>query len=132
MHILFCLGSGSTYNPYKSHPSNLQLLRARQGFKEKIRTVQMALMRGVIDYQSVALICSAALFEELTSGWAAGIEVLDQAFALVLPGIFPVHLLTSCRVSILYDSSILLHPVGHILSSSTLQKGCLLNSLLFM
>ncbi|KAM1938381.1 hypothetical protein FF1_015989 [Malus domestica] len=85
MHILFCLGSGSTYSPYKSHPSNLQLMRARQGFKEKIRTVQMALMRGVIDDQSVALICSAALFEELTSGWAAGIEVLDQAFALVLP-----------------------------------------------
>ncbi|CAL9031771.1 unnamed protein product [Prunus brigantina] len=85
MHILFCLGSGVTYSPYKSQPSNLQLLRARQGFKERIRTVQMAWVRGVIDDQSVALICSAALFEELTSGWAAGIEVLDQAFSMVLP-----------------------------------------------
>ncbi|XP_020419687.1 protein NRDE2 homolog isoform X2 [Prunus persica] len=87
MHILFCLGSGVTYSPYKSQPSNLQLLRARQGFKERIRTVQMAWVRGVIDDQSVALICSAALFEELTSGWAAGIEVLDQAFSMVLPGV---------------------------------------------
>ncbi|XP_008240390.1 PREDICTED: protein NRDE2 homolog [Prunus mume] len=85
MHILFCLGSGVTYSPYKSQPSNLQLLRARQGFKERIRTVQMAWVRGVIDDQSVALISSAALFEELTSGWAAGIEVLDQAFSMVLP-----------------------------------------------
>lgn len=93
MHILFCLGSGVTYSPYKSQPSNLQLLRARQGFKERIRTVQMAWVRGVIDDQSVALICSAALFEELTSGWAAGIEVLDQAFSMVLPGIFLEHLI---------------------------------------
>ena len=43
-------------------------------------------MRGVIDDQSISLVCSAALFEELTSGWRAGIEVLDQAFSMVLPG----------------------------------------------
>lgn len=95
MHILSFLGSGVTYSPFKCQPSNLQLLRARQGFKERIRTVQMAWVRGVIDDQSAALICCAALFEELTSGWALGIEVLDQAFAMVLPGTFPVHLLLS-------------------------------------
>ena len=42
--------------------------------------------RGIINDQSVALICSAALFEELTTGWDAGIEVLNQAFSMVLPG----------------------------------------------
>lgn len=99
MHILSCLGSGVTYSPFKCQPSNLQLLRARQGFKERIRTVQMAWVRGVIDDQSAALICCAALFEELTSGWALGIEVLDQAFTMVLPGSFPVHLLLSSFVT---------------------------------
>lgn len=86
LHILSCLGSGATYSPFKCQPSNLQLLRAHQGFKEKIRTVRSAWVRGHIDDQSIALICSAALFEELATGWAAGIEVLDQAFAVVLPG----------------------------------------------
>ncbi|KAI9087387.1 hypothetical protein K1719_030707 [Acacia pycnantha] len=38
MHILSCLGSGTKYSPYKGQPSSLQLLRARQGFKEKTRT----------------------------------------------------------------------------------------------
>ncbi|XP_050258228.1 uncharacterized protein LOC126703307 isoform X3 [Quercus robur] len=85
LHILSCLGSGETYSPFKSQPSSLKLLRAHQGFKERIRTVRSAWVRGLIDDQSVALICSVALFEELTSGWAAGIEVLDQAFATVLP-----------------------------------------------
>lgn len=88
LHILSCLGSGVAYGPFKSKPSSVQLLRAHQGFKERMRTVRSAWMHGVIDDQSVALICSAALFEELTTGWAAGIEVLNQAFAMVLPGIF--------------------------------------------
>ena len=86
MHILSCLGSGETYVPFKGQPSSLQLLRAHQGFKEKIRAVRSAWIRGVIDDQSVSVVCSAALFEELTSGWMAGIQVLDQAFAMVLPG----------------------------------------------
>ncbi|XP_028805517.1 protein NRDE2 homolog [Neltuma alba] len=85
MHILSCLGSGTKYSPYKSQPSSLQLLRARQGFKEKTRTVRSSWVRGVINDQSVALICSAALLEELTSGWDAVVEVFDQAFAMVLP-----------------------------------------------
>ncbi|XP_027358649.1 protein NRDE2 homolog isoform X2 [Abrus precatorius] len=85
IHILSCLGSGTKYNPFKSQASSLQLLRAHQGFKEKLRTVWSSWVRGIINDQSVALICSAALFEELTTGWDAGIEVLDQAFSMVLP-----------------------------------------------
>ncbi|KAL5545147.1 hypothetical protein UlMin_008931 [Ulmus minor] len=85
MHILSCLGNGAAYGTFKGQPSSLQLLRAHQGFKEKLRTVRSSWVRGVIDDQSVSLVCSAALFEELTSGRKAGIEVLDQAFAMVLP-----------------------------------------------
>lgn len=87
-HILSCLGSDETYGPFKGQPSSLQVLRAHQGFKEKIKTVKSTWLRGVIDDQSISLVCSAALFEELTSGWRAGIEVLDQAFAMVLPGMY--------------------------------------------
>ncbi|XP_060964582.1 uncharacterized protein LOC133033621 isoform X2 [Cannabis sativa] len=85
IHILSCLGSGETYAPFKGQSSSMQLLRAHQGFKEKIRTVESAWVRGTIDDQSVSLLCSAAFFEELTSGWRVGIEVLDQAFTMVLP-----------------------------------------------
>ncbi|EXB80264.1 hypothetical protein L484_025118 [Morus notabilis] len=86
VHILSCLGSGEPYSPFKSQVSSVQLLRAHQGFTQKIGTVRSAWVRGIIDDQSVSLVCSAALFEELTSGWTAGIQILDQAFAMVLPG----------------------------------------------
>ncbi|KAG2385066.1 uncharacterized protein HKW66_Vig0121580 [Vigna angularis] len=85
IHILSCLGSGTKYIPFKSQASGVQLLRAHQGFKEKLRTVWSSWVRGIINDQSVALICSAALFEELTTGWDAGIGVLNQAFSMVLP-----------------------------------------------
>ncbi|XP_024023482.1 protein NRDE2 homolog [Morus notabilis] len=85
VHILSCLGSGEPYSPFKSQVSSVQLLRAHQGFTQKIGTVRSAWVRGIIDDQSVSLVCSAALFEELTSGWTAGIQILDQAFAMVLP-----------------------------------------------
>ncbi|XP_061356034.1 uncharacterized protein LOC133300491 isoform X2 [Gastrolobium bilobum] len=85
IHILSCLGSRTKYSPFKSQASSMQLLRAHQGFKEKLRTVRSSWVHGIINDQSVALICSTALFEELTTGWDAGIEVLDQAFAMVLP-----------------------------------------------
>ncbi|GLU18411.1 hypothetical protein SLE2022_347150 [Rubroshorea leprosula] len=85
VHILSCFGSGATYSPYKCHPSSMQLLRAHQGFKEKMKTVRSQWVRGIVDDQSIALVCSAALFEELTTGWATGIEILDQAFSMVLP-----------------------------------------------
>ncbi|KAJ7975310.1 protein NRDE2-like isoform X1 [Quillaja saponaria] len=86
IHILSCLGSGVKFSPYKCQPSSLQLLRAHQGFKEKIRILRSTWARGVVDDQSVALVCSAALYEELTSGWAMGVEVMNQAFEMVLPG----------------------------------------------
>ncbi|XP_022923904.1 protein NRDE2 homolog isoform X5 [Cucurbita moschata] len=85
VHILSCLGNGDSYSPFKCQPSSLQLLRAHQGFKEKIRAVRSTWLHGVIDDSSVALISSAALFEELTTGYNAGLEVLDQAFNMVLP-----------------------------------------------
>ncbi|WCJ42165.1 Nuclear exosome regulator NRDE2 [Euphorbia peplus] len=85
LHILSCLGSGAKYHPFECKPSSLQLLRAHQGFKEKIRTVQSAWMRGVINDHSIALTCSAVLFEELTTGWEAGVQMLDEAFNMVLP-----------------------------------------------
>ncbi|KAK9278602.1 hypothetical protein L1049_028175 [Liquidambar formosana] len=85
VHILSCLGSGVTYSPFQCQPSSMQLLRAHQGYKERIRMLRSAWARGVIDDHSIALICSAALFEELITGGAAGVEVLDQAFTMVLP-----------------------------------------------
>ncbi|XWS50891.1 hypothetical protein CRYUN_Cryun12cG0128900 [Craigia yunnanensis] len=85
MHILSCLGSGVTYSPFKCHPSSLQLLRARQGFKEKINTLKSKWVRGFVDDHSIALVCAAALFEELAAGWAAGIEIIDHVFSMVLP-----------------------------------------------
>ncbi|XVF09402.1 hypothetical protein REPUB_Repub07fG0089400 [Reevesia pubescens] len=85
MHILSCLGSGATYSPFKCHPSSLQILRARQGFKEKINTLRSKWMQGFVDDQSISLVCAAALFEELAAGWAAGIDIIDHVFTMVLP-----------------------------------------------
>ncbi|KAF5186916.1 Nrde2-like protein [Thalictrum thalictroides] len=85
LHILSCLGSGVKYSVFKCQPSSPQLLRARQGFKERIRTLRATWARGEIRDESVAFICSAALFEDLTSGQAAGIGVIEEAFSMVLP-----------------------------------------------
>ncbi|EPS73922.1 hypothetical protein M569_00833, partial [Genlisea aurea] len=85
VHILSCLGSGERYYPYKTPPSSLQRLRARQGFKDHLRLLRSTWSRGSTDDRSAALICSAALFEGLTSGWASGLEILQQSFSMVLP-----------------------------------------------
>ncbi|KAL0356390.1 UNVERIFIED_CONTAM: hypothetical protein Sradi_4085900 [Sesamum radiatum] len=85
MHILCCLGSGARYTPFKGQPSSLQQLRARQGFKDRIKMLSTSWARGIIDDHSAALICSAALFEELTSGWASALEILEHSFTMVLP-----------------------------------------------
>ncbi|XP_011072028.1 protein NRDE2 homolog [Sesamum indicum] len=85
MHILCCLGSGARYTPFKGQPSSLQQLRARQGFKDRIKMLSTTWARGIIDDHSAALICSAALFEELTSGWASALEILEHSFTMVLP-----------------------------------------------
>ncbi|KAL8153533.1 hypothetical protein V2J09_011293 [Rumex salicifolius] len=84
VHILSCLGSGVSYNPYKCQSSSVQLLRAHQGFKERLRTVQSSWACGLIDYGSVALVCTAALFEELTTGWTSGVKVVSDALSMVL------------------------------------------------
>lgn len=85
MHILSCLGSGTKYSTYKCKSSSLQQLKARQGFKEQVNVLRSLWTRGLINDHSVALICSAALFEEITIGWAEGVQILEQAFTMVLP-----------------------------------------------
>lgn len=86
-HILSCLGSGVKYSSFKGQPPSTQLLRAHQGFKEQIKNLRSAWACGDIRDQSIALICSAALFEELTTGWGAGLTVFEEAFTMALPGI---------------------------------------------
>ena len=86
IHILSCLGNGAKYTPFKGQLSSVQQLRARQGFKDRIRMLSSTWAHGVTDDHSAALICSAALFEELTSGWACALEILENSFTMVLPG----------------------------------------------
>ncbi|KAH9616378.1 hypothetical protein KSS87_013393 [Heliosperma pusillum] len=85
LHILSCLGSGTAYIPYKGRPSSTQLLRAHQGFKERINAIRSSWVREVVSDGSVALVCSAALFEQLMVGWAAGVKMLSDALSMVLP-----------------------------------------------
>lgn len=89
MHILCYLGSGLAYVPYTSQPSSMQILRARQGFREKLKKIQSIWSHGVTDDQSAALVCSAALFEELTNDLSGTVEILEHMFSSVLPGYFP-------------------------------------------
>ncbi|PWA64045.1 hypothetical protein CTI12_AA173800 [Artemisia annua] len=100
LHILSCLGCGIKYSPFKSGPSSLQLLRARQGFKEQVRIIQATWRRGTIDDNSIASICCAALFEEMTTGWEAGIEVLNEALSTVLPGDASIYYMLSPGIAI--------------------------------
>ncbi|ESQ48150.1 hypothetical protein EUTSA_v10019937mg [Eutrema salsugineum] len=86
MHILCYLGSGVAYIPYTSQPSSMQILRARQGFREKLKKIQSTWSHGVTDDQSAALVCSAALFEELTNDLPGAVEILEDMFSSVLPG----------------------------------------------
>ncbi|XP_057545357.1 uncharacterized protein LOC130824389 isoform X2 [Amaranthus tricolor] len=85
LHILSCLGSGIAYTPFKGRPSSTQLLKAHQGFKERIRTIRSSWAHHPINESSIALICSAALFEQLTTGWTSGVEVISDALSMVLP-----------------------------------------------
>ncbi|KAL6583693.1 hypothetical protein OROMI_002982 [Orobanche minor] len=85
VHILSCFGSGTRYTPFKGQPPSLQKLRARQGFKDHMKILSPTWARGMIDDNSTALICAAALFEELTCGWASALEILETSFTMVLP-----------------------------------------------
>lgn len=105
MHILYSFGSGVKYIPFTCQPSSLQQLRARQGFRERIRTIRAMGAHVVTDDRFTALLCSAALFEELTAGWTAASEVYDQAFSMVLPSKL---LLSFYALNIFFFSAIVL------------------------
>ncbi|KAK8952254.1 hypothetical protein KSP39_PZI004633 [Platanthera zijinensis] len=85
VHILSCLGSNVKYSPFLSQPSPLDVLRARQGFKAQVKNLRSAWAHGDVRESSVALICSASLFELLTTGWSAGVEIFEEAFSMALP-----------------------------------------------
>ena len=78
IYILSCLGSNVKYAPFIGPISRPQVLRARQGFKEQIRSLRSAFASGGIKEESVALICSASLFESMTSGYSSGLEVIEE------------------------------------------------------
>ncbi|XP_020090301.1 protein NRDE2 homolog isoform X1 [Ananas comosus] len=86
VYILSCLGSKLKYTPFKNPISGPQVLRARQGFREQIKSLRYLWARGSITKGSVALVCSASLFETLTSGWSAGLEVIEETFSATLSG----------------------------------------------
>lgn len=86
LHILSCLGSNAKYTPFASPVSGPQILRVRQGFKEQIKTLRPEWARGSVKESAVALVCSASLFETITSGFSCGLEVIEEAFSMVLPG----------------------------------------------
>jgi hypothetical protein len=66
------------YTSFGGPISRPLVLRARQGFKEQIRSLRSA--GGSLKEESVALICSASLFESMTSGYSSGLEVIEEAF----------------------------------------------------
>ncbi|CAN6279845.1 unnamed protein product [Urochloa humidicola] len=84
IYILSCLGSNVKYAPFTGPISRPQVLRARQGFKEQIRSLRSAFASGGIKEESVALICSASLFESMTSGYSSGLEVIEETFPMAL------------------------------------------------
>lgn len=89
IHILSHLGSGAKYEPFKGQPSGPLLLRARQGFREQMRSLRPSWAHGDVKNEAAALLCSASLFEMLTAGLDAGDEVIEEAFSMVLPGDSP-------------------------------------------
>lgn len=84
IYILSCLGSNVKYTSFIGPISRPQVLRARQGFKEKIRSLRSAFACGGLKEESVALICSASLFESMTSGYSSGLQVIEETFPMAL------------------------------------------------
>ena len=80
MYILSCLGSNIKYTSFGGPISRPLVLRARQGFKEQIRSLRSAIACDTLKEESVSLICSASLFESMTSGYSSGLEVIEDAF----------------------------------------------------
>jgi hypothetical protein len=87
IYILSCLGSNIKYAPFTGPISRPQVLRARQGFKEQIRSLRSGFASGGIKEESVALICAASLFESMTSGYSSGLEVIEETFPMALSGL---------------------------------------------
>lgn len=87
IYILSCLGSNVKYTSFIGPISRPQVLRARQGFKEKIRSLRSAFACGGLKEESVALICSASLFESMTSGYSSGLQVIEETFPMALSGL---------------------------------------------
>lgn len=85
VHILSCLGSNIKYTPFKCQLPGLQILRARQGFKEQTKGLRSSWAHGDVKEHSVALVCAYSLFEMLTTGLSAGIEVIEETFSMTLP-----------------------------------------------
>ncbi|KAE8796777.1 hypothetical protein D1007_28069 [Hordeum vulgare] len=81
IYILSCLGSNVKYSSFGGPISRPLVLRARQGFKEQIRSLQSAFACGCLKEESIALICSASLFESMTSGYSSGLEVIEEAYS---------------------------------------------------
>ena len=79
IYILSCLGSNIKYSSFGGPISRPLVLRARQGFKEQIRSLRSAFASGCLREESVALICCASLFESMTSGYSSGLEVIEEA-----------------------------------------------------
>nr|CAB3447982.1 unnamed protein product [Digitaria exilis] len=87
IYILSCLGSNIKYAPFTGPISRPQVLRARQGFKEQIRGLRYAFASGGIKEESIALVCSASLFESMTSGYSSGLEVIEETFHMAFSGL---------------------------------------------
>ncbi|XP_020572786.1 protein NRDE2 homolog isoform X2 [Phalaenopsis equestris] len=85
LHILSCLGGNLKYSPFTTKTSGLDILRARQGFKEQVKNLRSAWAHGDVKESSVALIRTASLFEVLTTGCSAGIQIMEEAFSMALP-----------------------------------------------
>ncbi|XP_015689394.2 nuclear exosome regulator NRDE2 [Oryza brachyantha] len=84
IHILSCLGNKVKYTSFDGSVSRPQVLKARQGFKEQIRSLRSLFASNAMKEESVALICSASLFESMTSGYASGLEVIEETFSMAL------------------------------------------------
>uniref|UniRef100_A0A0D9YZ16 Uncharacterized protein n=1 Tax=Oryza glumipatula TaxID=40148 RepID=A0A0D9YZ16_9ORYZ len=80
IHVLSCLGDKAKYASFDGSISRPQVLKARQGFKEQIRSLRSSFASDGMKEESVALICSASLFESMTSGFASGLEVIEETF----------------------------------------------------
>jgi hypothetical protein len=94
----------------------MQILRARQGFREKLKKIQSTWSHGVTDDQSAALVCSAALFEELTNDLPGALEILEHMFSSVLPGYLLISMISILGFTYYFPYEFLLKACIHCIS----------------